>query len=118
MAYSHKTHEIYGASISASIVLDEADTAAAGHIVEKTEDFGECPFCSATIYYCMDHTHTGDCPTALVSEMHDRFQDALILLDDAIAKHMIETGRGGKLREHPLDTLAQAVYDLATKASS
>lgn len=107
LSYAFKVRAVNNASLEASIAYDTAHEALGDETVPKTDDYGECLLCGAAMYYCLDYTHAEDCPVNDVERMHGLLQDALKVLDDAMAKKLIAAGREAELLPHPLDRFVQ-----------
>lgn len=115
MSYTFKINAVSLASLEASGAYDAASKALSNEIVPDTDDYGQCLLCGETMYYCLDCTHAEDCAINDVEKMHGLLQDALKILDDAMAKKLIEAGRSAELRPHPLESFERAAFDKVTR---
>ena len=116
-AMQYKINAMFHASLDAGTAYDTACAMVDNEIVPDLKhplDYGTCLLCGATMYYTMDYTHADDCPISIVERQHDRFQDALTILDDALAKKLAEAGRSAELRTNPLGEIGRAAFSAAT----
>jgi len=113
--YGFKTKAVSLASREASVAYDTAYAALDNETVPDTDDYGHCRLCGETMYYCLDYTHSEDCPLSVVERHYDLFQDALKILDHELAQKMIEAGREAELLAHPLERFERAAFKAVTE---